>query len=230
MSWNYLWRIRALHRSEEAGGSSDLPPVVPAELADRHSKRLEDGSGPMLHRRFSVLIDGSGMSPRGADGLRHGRPQPSSPAWRRGVPQDGRPHRNRANGRRIPGADARTVGRARTRTPPGRDVVQVRHAAGPSRSGSDRVPGQGRRRTARLRDRGLVPGGRPAGGPAVLPALGVQGDPVQHVGALLPAGGGYRRRAAAWRRHHRHPGRTRRGLPGSAGRRPDAGPLRVSRP
>ncbi|WP_328327049.1 MULTISPECIES: DUF1990 family protein [unclassified Streptomyces] len=64
MSWNYLWRIRALHRSEEAGGSSDLPPVVPAELADRHSKRLEDGSGPMLHRRFSVLIDGSGMSPR----------------------------------------------------------------------------------------------------------------------------------------------------------------------
>ncbi|MFJ5291642.1 DUF1990 family protein [Streptomyces sp. NPDC088348] len=64
MSWNYLWRICALHRSETAGDSSDLPPVVPAELLDRRSKRLEDGVGPMLHRRFSVLIEGSDVGPQ----------------------------------------------------------------------------------------------------------------------------------------------------------------------
>ncbi|WP_327297335.1 MULTISPECIES: DUF1990 family protein [unclassified Streptomyces] len=64
MSWNYLWRISALHRSETAGDSSDLPPVVPAEFIDGRSKRLEDGVGPMLHRRFSVLIEGSEVGPR----------------------------------------------------------------------------------------------------------------------------------------------------------------------
>ncbi|WP_328317724.1 DUF1990 family protein [Streptomyces sp. NBC_00388] len=63
-SWNYLWRVCALHRSESAGDSSDLPPAVPAALVDRRSKRLTDGVGPMLHRRFSVLIEGSGASPQ----------------------------------------------------------------------------------------------------------------------------------------------------------------------
>ncbi|MFE2379356.1 DUF1990 family protein [Streptomyces sp. NPDC059398] len=63
-SWNYLWRICALHRSEAPGDSGDLPAAVPAGLLDRRSQCLEDGVGPMLHRRFSVLIEGSEAGPR----------------------------------------------------------------------------------------------------------------------------------------------------------------------
>lgn len=63
MSWRYLWRVSALHRTEGAGDSRDLPPALPEALIDSLSKGLEDGAGPMFHRRFSVRIEDSAMTP-----------------------------------------------------------------------------------------------------------------------------------------------------------------------
>lgn len=63
VSWRYLWRITALHRSETEGDRSDLPPVLPDELIDARSKQLADGAGPMFHRRFSVRIADTTMQP-----------------------------------------------------------------------------------------------------------------------------------------------------------------------
>ena len=63
VSWRYLWRITALHRSEEVGDRRDLPPPVPTEYVDERSKGLADGAGPMFHRCFSVQIRGSSLNP-----------------------------------------------------------------------------------------------------------------------------------------------------------------------
>lgn len=56
-SWAYLWRTTPLHRRELPGVlPSDLPPALP-EGVDAHGiQRPEDGSGPLLHRRYSALI------------------------------------------------------------------------------------------------------------------------------------------------------------------------------
>jgi len=63
VSWRYLRRITALHRSEEEGDHTDLPPPLPEGSIDARSKALDDGAGPMFHRRFSVRIAGSPMAP-----------------------------------------------------------------------------------------------------------------------------------------------------------------------
>ena len=63
VSWRYLWRITALHRSDEVGDHRDLPPPVPTEFIDERSKSLADGVGPMFHRRFSVQIQDSSTNP-----------------------------------------------------------------------------------------------------------------------------------------------------------------------
>jgi hypothetical protein len=63
VSWQYLWRVTALHRAETRGDAGDLPAELPEELRDKCSKPLSDGAGPMFHRRFSVRIEGSSMSP-----------------------------------------------------------------------------------------------------------------------------------------------------------------------
>ncbi|NSC20083.1 DUF1990 family protein [Streptomyces albus subsp. chlorinus] len=62
VSWQYMWRVTALHRSEVAGDSGDLPPPLPAALVDDLTKTLTDGVGPMFHRRFSVRVRGAWMS------------------------------------------------------------------------------------------------------------------------------------------------------------------------
>jgi Domain of unknown function (DUF1990) len=56
VSWQYLWRVTALHRSEEPGDGSDLPPPLPPQLVDERSKLLSDGAGPLFHRLFRVRI------------------------------------------------------------------------------------------------------------------------------------------------------------------------------
>lgn len=62
VSWQYFWRITALHRSETTGDASDLPPPLPPEVVDERTKRLYDGVGPMFHRRFRVRIAQPRMS------------------------------------------------------------------------------------------------------------------------------------------------------------------------
>jgi hypothetical protein len=62
VSWRYMWRTTPLHRSEEAGGPADLP--VPAAGAGQDRLQpLDAGSGPMLHRSYSVRITGSDLKP-----------------------------------------------------------------------------------------------------------------------------------------------------------------------
>lgn len=63
MSWRYLWRVTALHRSETKGDAGDLPPPLPQEFTDERSKVLGDGAGRMYHRVFRVRIERSAMTP-----------------------------------------------------------------------------------------------------------------------------------------------------------------------
>lgn len=63
VSWQYFWRITALHRTETTGDAGDLPPDLDPRLTDERSKPLSDGYGPMFHRRFTVRVEGAALSP-----------------------------------------------------------------------------------------------------------------------------------------------------------------------
>ncbi|MGI8761595.1 MAG: DUF1990 family protein [Jatrophihabitantaceae bacterium] len=66
VSWRYLWRTTPLHRSEDEGDSTDLPADWDrdddTDLGVRR-QGMADGVGPMVHRRYTVWIIGSTMSP-----------------------------------------------------------------------------------------------------------------------------------------------------------------------
>jgi hypothetical protein len=64
VSWRYLWRTVPLHRCEEAGTAADLPDLDydRTGFAGRHQP-LSAGTGPLLHRSYSVRIAGASMSP-----------------------------------------------------------------------------------------------------------------------------------------------------------------------
>ncbi len=57
VSWRYLWQITPLHRSEKLGDAADLPAAVPEALLDERCQLVDDGVGPLFHRRFSVRIE-----------------------------------------------------------------------------------------------------------------------------------------------------------------------------
>lgn len=59
VSWRYLWFTTPLHRSEQAGDHTDLPPALPPGLVDERSQTMADGVGALWHRRFEVCIAGS---------------------------------------------------------------------------------------------------------------------------------------------------------------------------
>ncbi|MFE0765086.1 DUF1990 family protein [Streptomyces smyrnaeus] len=83
VSWEYMWRVTALHRSEVEGDADDLPPPLPSAFVDELTKRLVDGVGPMFHRRFSVRIHGARLGPEaliGAMAADLNRPAPSTVA------------------------------------------------------------------------------------------------------------------------------------------------------
>jgi hypothetical protein len=69
VTWCYVWRVTALHRSETPGDSSDLPPRIPPALTDECSQLLTDGVGPMFRRRFSVRVESSNMAPEKLMGI-----------------------------------------------------------------------------------------------------------------------------------------------------------------
>jgi hypothetical protein len=64
VTWHYVWRVTALHRSEAPGDAGDLPPLLPSDLTDECSQPVADGAGPLFHRRFSVRVEGSGLTPQ----------------------------------------------------------------------------------------------------------------------------------------------------------------------
>jgi hypothetical protein len=63
VTWQYMWRTTPIHRSESSGDDHDRPPPVPPELVDDDLQPVEDGVGPMFHRRYSVRVEGSGQKP-----------------------------------------------------------------------------------------------------------------------------------------------------------------------
>jgi hypothetical protein len=62
-SWRYLWRVRALHRTEEAGSGDDRPPALPGDLVDDRVQGVADGAGPLFHRRYSIRVEDSPFTP-----------------------------------------------------------------------------------------------------------------------------------------------------------------------
>ena len=63
VSWRYMWRTTPMHRSEETGSQTDLPPPVDDEGPGDGRQGLDQGVGPMLHRLYAVRIVHSPMSP-----------------------------------------------------------------------------------------------------------------------------------------------------------------------
>jgi uncharacterized protein (UPF0548 family) len=63
-SWRYLWRTTPLYRSEEAGSwSDDAPPPVPDGVDRSEIQSVEQGAGPLFHRRYMALIRDTTLSP-----------------------------------------------------------------------------------------------------------------------------------------------------------------------
>jgi hypothetical protein len=65
VSWRYLWRTTPLHRVEERDLPEERPPALPESAAHDDLQPAESGYGPLFHRRYSVLVAGSGLSPAG---------------------------------------------------------------------------------------------------------------------------------------------------------------------
>ena len=63
VSWQYMWRTIPLNRTEETGGSGDLPPAATEPPAGDGRQPLAAGVGPMLHRCYEVRIVDGTMSP-----------------------------------------------------------------------------------------------------------------------------------------------------------------------
>jgi uncharacterized protein (UPF0548 family) len=63
-SWRYMWRTTPMHRSEGPGDRrDDAPPPLPAQLDRSDLQGVEDGAGPLFHRRFRAAIRDAEWSP-----------------------------------------------------------------------------------------------------------------------------------------------------------------------
>jgi hypothetical protein len=98
VSWRYLWRIVPMHRVDTDGDRRDLPDPVPADHRDDRLGPLEDGVGPMLHRRYRVVIGGGTADARALIAAFGSEPNRGAPAdvavflktrGRRGAPRVG---------------------------------------------------------------------------------------------------------------------------------------------
>jgi hypothetical protein len=59
-----MWRITPMHRREVQGSTpEDLPPPLPAGFVDEEVQRLEDGVGPLFHRRYVIRLCDARVAP-----------------------------------------------------------------------------------------------------------------------------------------------------------------------
>jgi uncharacterized protein DUF1990 len=77
--WRYLWRTTPVYRRETDGTSVDRPDAVSAEVHDDDVQSVEDGVGPLVHRRYTVRIDGTGVPPDQVIGRFSGDPNCGAP-------------------------------------------------------------------------------------------------------------------------------------------------------
>jgi len=55
--WDYLWRTTPMHRSDEPGSvPDDMPPPLPSDADTSDMQGVEDGVGPLMHRRFTTRV------------------------------------------------------------------------------------------------------------------------------------------------------------------------------
>ncbi len=55
--WDYLWRTTPMHRLEEAGNAAeDVPPPLPPGTDRTDLQGIEDGVGPLMHRRYVTRV------------------------------------------------------------------------------------------------------------------------------------------------------------------------------
>jgi hypothetical protein len=80
VTWGYMWRVTAIHRSESEGDDQDRPLPVPAELVDDDLQPVEDGVGPLFHRRYSVRVEGAQQEPAEVIAALAGDPNCAAPA------------------------------------------------------------------------------------------------------------------------------------------------------
>jgi hypothetical protein len=80
VSWRYMWRTTPVHRAETAADASERPWAVPEDLVDDDLQRIEDGAGPLLHRRYAVRIAGAPTPPDQVIGRFSGDPNCGAPA------------------------------------------------------------------------------------------------------------------------------------------------------
>lgn len=64
VSWRYLWRVVPVYRTDRDGDDGDLPELVDAEHQDERLCLPEHGVGPLLHRRYRVVVEGTSASAR----------------------------------------------------------------------------------------------------------------------------------------------------------------------
>jgi Domain of unknown function (DUF1990) len=65
-SWRYMWRITPMHRTESAGTPEhDLPPRLSRTVPSDEIQQIEDGTGPLFHRRYSTMIGDAKARPEG---------------------------------------------------------------------------------------------------------------------------------------------------------------------
>ncbi|CAN5487005.1 hypothetical protein BH18ACT16_BH18ACT16_05220 [soil metagenome] len=60
-AWRYMWRITPMRRVEmEDDGIQPMPPSIPADFDRERIQGLDDGVGPLFHRRYrTTIVDGS---------------------------------------------------------------------------------------------------------------------------------------------------------------------------
>jgi hypothetical protein len=75
-----MWRTTPMHRTETAGPVSERPWRIPEGLVDGDLQRVEDGVGPLVHRRYSVRIADASPLPEQVIGRFSGDPNCGAPA------------------------------------------------------------------------------------------------------------------------------------------------------
>jgi hypothetical protein len=78
--WDYLWRTTPMHRSEDAGAvPDDVAPPLPPHTDRSDLQGVEDGAGPLMHRRFLVRVRGAQLTAHELIGAFAGRPNRAAP-------------------------------------------------------------------------------------------------------------------------------------------------------
>lgn len=79
-AWRYVWRTTPVHRWEEAdsSASADATPLLPG-VDDKALQRIEDGVGPIFHRRYRTWICGARRTPSDVVGRIADNPNRAAP-------------------------------------------------------------------------------------------------------------------------------------------------------